>query len=158
MSTICIKLGYGRQSVQNVSLSNISNILGFCIFNVCPPDSSIVYSFWRSHLKCIIIRYFNFLDFAFSIQFKCPSLTHQQCILYTLELRRLYFATGNIGHAPKHVSSWHEFIKQFCTVTILFGLALLVNFCRHLATIQCRNRCPTCHAAKLRCKKIACRR
>ena len=36
-------------------------ILEFCIFNVCPPDASIVYSFWRSHLKCIIIRYFNFL-------------------------------------------------------------------------------------------------
>ena len=156
MSIICIKLGLGGKvyKMYHYQISQIFwGILEFCIFNVCPPDSSIVYSFWRSHLKCIIIRYFNFLDFAFSTQFKCPSLTHQRCILYIVLSRRLFFATGNIGHAPKHVSSWHEFIKQFCTVTILFGLALLVNFCRHLATIQCRNRCPT--LSNMPCRETA---
>ena len=35
----------------------------------------------------------------------------------------------------------------------LFGLALLVNFCRHLATIQCRNRCPT--LSNMPCRETA---
>ena len=76
-------------------------ILEFCIFNVCPPDSSIVYSFWRSHLKCIIIRYFNFLDFAFSTQSKCPSLTHQRCILYIVLSRRLFFCYRKYWTCPQ---------------------------------------------------------